>query len=104
MGNVEASLTFELDYQFNKQYFGIGKILYMDFDSNSCYFVFSTILGWICVMNLQEKKLENKFRVINPDTKNPDPISFLKIRKNDNSLILYSKFSGSLYISEQKFK
>lgn len=61
MGNVETSLQWEYEYTFDADMRGMGTLLYLDFDHNNVNIVASTVIGWILILNLSTKKMENKF-------------------------------------------
>lgn len=58
LGNVELSLLWDFDFQFDKALCTVGPIIYMDFDFENINVVMSTQMGWVCIMNQQTKTLD----------------------------------------------
>ena len=68
IGGCDYQVVWSKDYRFDRSIRAMGQIISLDFEQQCVTFITGTAQGWICIWDLQEKRILRRIRVVNPET------------------------------------
>ena len=95
---IDKQVYMHCHYGLNKDLISMGQITCIDFEQNCQTFVAGTNIGWIQIWDMNKKTILRRFRSIDPITKQPDVINFIKVNQQEKTIFSYNVTTMQLYM------